>query len=368
MRKIFYTLVICMVMVSSVWGVDMESGGGGNIVDEAFSAANFNGGTTSGVSQDDFYDLWHGIDTNDDGDIDALDATVWATKAPVASPTFTGIITVPAGSVTAPSIVSDDADSGFYFGSKGFYWSVDGVNKFGLSSVGGLNTTSVYAANYYATGSGIGVTLTGYIGAQSTHAIIGTNGFSLSGGNGTSQGFLKLSGTYNQTGSAAATDFLINRTETAVGSGAQLFTDLQVASVSKYSITNKGIPQFSAMDYAGTPVAPARSTKTFLHTAALAADGDDACGTTADCLTLPIPTTMGYLEMWTDGSLYLSAVVVNAGTATAITDSDAAGVGVEYQAAIASCTGLCLHDGGTNAIIFNDTAGAVTVTVRFVYD
>lgn len=50
------------------------------VVDEAFSAANFNGHTTEAVSQDDFYDLWHGIDTDDDGDIDAIDATVWATK------------------------------------------------------------------------------------------------------------------------------------------------------------------------------------------------------------------------------------------------------------------------------------------------
>ncbi len=52
------------------------------------------------------------------------------------SPVFTGIITLPAGSVTAPSVVSDDANSGFYFGSKGFNWSVDGVSKFYLNNVG----------------------------------------------------------------------------------------------------------------------------------------------------------------------------------------------------------------------------------------
>jgi hypothetical protein len=50
------------------------------VVDEVFNATNFNGGTTSAVSQDDFYDLWHGIDTDDDGDIDVIDTTVWATK------------------------------------------------------------------------------------------------------------------------------------------------------------------------------------------------------------------------------------------------------------------------------------------------
>jgi len=50
------------------------------VADETFNATNFNGGTASAVSQDDFYDLWHGIDTDDDGDVDAMDATVWATK------------------------------------------------------------------------------------------------------------------------------------------------------------------------------------------------------------------------------------------------------------------------------------------------
>jgi hypothetical protein len=36
-------------------------------VDEAYSEANFNGGTTSSVSQDDFYDYNHIADTDDDG-------------------------------------------------------------------------------------------------------------------------------------------------------------------------------------------------------------------------------------------------------------------------------------------------------------
>jgi len=134
-----------------------------------------------------------------------------------------------------------------------------------------------------------------------------------------------------------------------------------------WDATFRGTASYSTADAAG--VEPTRPTKSpFVHTRTLAADANDACGGTDDCLTLPIPTTMGFLEMWTDGSLYLSAVCVAAGTCTAIADSDAAGVGVEYNAAIASCTGLCLHDGGTNSTIFNDTAGAVTVTVRFTYD
>lgn len=57
--------------------------------------------------------------------------------------------------------------------------------------------------------------------------------------------------TYNQaTGTAANTDFLINRTETAIGSGAQFFFDLQVGSVSKFSVTNAGA--VTGLSFSGT--------------------------------------------------------------------------------------------------------------------
>lgn len=46
--------------------------------------------------------------------------------------------------------------------------------------------------------------------------------------------------TYNQTLTAGATDLLINRTQTAVGSGAQLFLDMQVAGTSKFKVLNTG--------------------------------------------------------------------------------------------------------------------------------
>jgi hypothetical protein len=52
---------------------------------------------------------------------------------------------------------------------------------------------------------------------------------------------LKIAPTYNQSSSTAAnTDLLINRTETALGSGAQLFFDAQVAGTSKVSINHLG--------------------------------------------------------------------------------------------------------------------------------
>jgi hypothetical protein len=48
--------------------------------------------------------------------------------------------------------------------------------------------------------------------------------------------------TYNQSsGSAANTDFLINRTQTAVGSGTQRLIDAQVGGTSMFSISNTGV-------------------------------------------------------------------------------------------------------------------------------
>lgn len=44
----------------------------------------------------------------------------------------------------------------------------------------------------------------------------------------------------NQSGTAAATDLQVNRTETGVGSGAQLLFDLQVAGASKFAVDNAG--------------------------------------------------------------------------------------------------------------------------------
>jgi hypothetical protein len=54
-------------------------------------------------------------------------------------------------------------------------------------------------------------------------------------------GGLVVAPTYNQTSTAAATDLLINRTETAVGSGAQLLLDLQKGSSSQFNIDHNGL-------------------------------------------------------------------------------------------------------------------------------
>ena len=58
---------------------------------------------------------------------------------------------------------------------------------------------------------------------------------------------IAITPTYNQTsGTAANTDLLINRTQTAVGSGAQLLIDAQVGNVSKFSVSNAGVGTFAS--------------------------------------------------------------------------------------------------------------------------
>ena len=53
-------------------------------------------------------------------------------------------------------------------------------------------------------------------------------------------GFL-VNATTNQTGAANFTDLLINRTQTAAGTGTQLLLDAQVGGVSKFSVDNTGL-------------------------------------------------------------------------------------------------------------------------------
>lgn len=69
-----------------------------------------------------------------------------------------------------------------------------------------------------------------------------TLGFSLARTNTTGQNYaVVISPTYNQTsGTGSSTDLLINRTETAVGSGAQYLLDAQSGGMTKFNITSKG--------------------------------------------------------------------------------------------------------------------------------
>jgi hypothetical protein len=81
------------------------------VVDEAYSAANFNGGTTSAVSQDDLYDLIHAGDSDDDGKADILDTT---SNGFVKTTSGTGAISIDTSTylTTSPQVFGITIDGG----------------------------------------------------------------------------------------------------------------------------------------------------------------------------------------------------------------------------------------------------------------
>ena len=60
--------------------------------------------------------------------------------------------------------------------------------------------------------------------------------------------------TWNQTGTAGSYDFLINRTNTALGSGSHYLIDAMVASVSKFAVTTAGNLTLAGSITTGAPV------------------------------------------------------------------------------------------------------------------
>lgn len=72
------------------------------------------------------------------------------------------------------------------------------------------------------------------------------------------QVFFSLTPDYNQTATTGATDFLINRTETTIGSGAQYLINAQVGGVSKFNLSNSGLAVFDT-GVAGSQATPAVS-------------------------------------------------------------------------------------------------------------
>jgi hypothetical protein len=85
---------------------------------------------------------------------------------------------------------------------------------------------------------------------------------------------INLNPTYNQaSGTAANTDIFLNRTETAVGSGAQLLMDLQVGTVSKFKVSNLG-----TLTIADTTASTSTSTGSIITAGGLGVAGDGYFG------------------------------------------------------------------------------------------
>ncbi|MFH1952593.1 MAG: hypothetical protein ABIL06_13350 [Pseudomonadota bacterium] len=128
----------------------------------------------------------------------------------------------------------------------------DTVSKFSVSSIGSLIITGIATIGSYLYAAG-GVNSNAAFSTQSiVTMLIMQHGFSNTDnavemvygthtqGTGESFNGVAIIPTYNQTSTASATDLLINRTETAVGTGAQLLIDAQVGSASKFSVSNTG--------------------------------------------------------------------------------------------------------------------------------
>lgn len=126
-------------------------------------------------------------------------------------------------------------------------------NAGGITALGNITTSGGgFIGNAYSsTANNVAVTIQG---TRTFNAAI--NAVSTGGGvvtNSTGQFVaLLIQPSYTQTSTASATDLLINRTETSVGSGTQLLFDAQVASTSKFQITNKGLTTINATGNATT--------------------------------------------------------------------------------------------------------------------
>jgi len=131
------------------------------------------------------------------------------------------------------------------------------TNLFSVSKGGAIVIASQISSNnnnFSLTTNGLSVYGTNRIGfgaAFTATPLLDVSGTNASGA-GVTAIAAKIVPTYNQTSTAGATDLLINRTQTAVGSGAQLLIDAQVGGVSKFSVSNTGVGYFSGNVGIGT--------------------------------------------------------------------------------------------------------------------
>lgn len=171
----------------------------------------------------------------------------WQTVSNVA---LVGTRTAATGSNRVLSIGSQSAFDADEFVSARFNRSAAPLIDLGVFTGAGNNTT---------------------VGNDGTMIRLGTFTSNLTSG---SFNMVGITPTYNQSsGTAANTDLLVNRTETAVGSGSQRLLDLQVGSTSRLYILNTGVIE-----------GPGAYTGTGVEYACFEADGtlvrqNAACGT-----------------------------------------------------------------------------------------
>lgn len=121
-------------------------------------------------------------------------------------------------------------------------FQLNGVSKFAVTyeGVGYFAGASVTATGLFSSANNVTLNLglnRSYTSASQTQIKMANQTDSSSSGSGTA---VAITPTYNQTSTAGATDLLINRTETAVGSGSHYLFDAQVGGTSKVNIDRTG--------------------------------------------------------------------------------------------------------------------------------
>jgi hypothetical protein len=99
-------------------------------------------------------------------------------------------------------------------------------------------TLNGYQGSFTGAGPGVKINTPPMSG---TTASTGLNVSSTNTKSANAHSVMSITPTYNQTSTAGGTDLTINRTETAVGSGAQFLIDAQTGGASKFSVTNGGL-------------------------------------------------------------------------------------------------------------------------------
>lgn len=185
---------------------------------------------------------------------------------------------------------------------------------------------------------------------------------------------VRVTPTVNQTGTAGETDFLINRTETAVGSGPQLLFDAQVGGVSRAEITNAGLvgigttTPFANLSVAGlaggtTPLfAISSSTAGFATTTTFLIDANGN-ETVRGSVTWPyLATPAGaFLAVNATGQVIATTSPSGGG----VTSIQQLGGGTAQTGAITLATTTQTTNGQTIGLTITNTGGAFTFNPTF---
>lgn len=215
-------------------------------------------------------------------------------------------------------------------------FQVGGSSKWRVTNTGAVYGSGAVQASGFNGNSGISATSLVTLPIQNSHSFTAADNV-VEMGSGThsnSSGVLSVLAilpTYNQTGTAAATDLLINRTETAVGTGEQNLIDAQVGGTSKFKVRNGGlvinaVQAVTCADSggAGAQTATITPTSSYIEITNADADGCDI--------------TMGETGMAAGAKVDI-CVVSNAGTT--VNFADTAGVS-ELAGAFAADVDDCI--------------------------